>query len=87
MFIYLLFQYVTAASITDAIRNIMFGSIVMKAEKFTPVFWFGDLNLTYLSSAMLKITSLSAHLSGLKCNFPTLNPEVLPGDTLGRLRG
>lgn len=86
MFISSLFQYVTAASIIDAIRDIMFGSIVMKTEKFTPAFWFGDLNC-HLSSALLKITSVPPHLSGLKCNFPALNPEVLPGDTLGRLRG
>lgn len=86
MFISSLFQYVTATSIIDDIRNIMFGSIVMKTEKITLVFRFGDLNC-HLSSAMLKITSLPPHLSGLKCNFPALNPEVLPGDTLGRLRG
>lgn len=74
------------ALIIDAVRNIIIESNVMKMERLTPVLQFCDLNC-YLSLALLKFTPLLPHLSGPKCNFPALNPEVLPWDTLGRLQG
>lgn len=40
----------------------------------------------HLSSAMGK-NHISSSFSGSMCNFPTLNPKVLSGDTLSRLQG